>query len=149
MACGTSKGSLRISLTAQTYVRLEGDRTLPAVPDYLLLRFAPHLAESTSFGDDERAPWLAERRPSRVAGFLLEAAVKLPARDFHPEAQTIEERLQGLNDRERRFEDYVAELEIWRPISEKPDEANAPPSSLYSELSKFVHATESRSSVQR
>lgn len=80
----------------------------------------------------------AARRELR---FLLEAAVKLSTRDFHSEATTFEERLRGLNDRDKRFEDYVAELR-YEAEFEKPEEANAAILSLYSELSKFVHATE-------
>jgi hypothetical protein len=65
--------------------------------------------------------------------------VKLSARDIHPEAQTFETRLEGLSDREKRFEDFVGELHYF-PEFEKPKEANAAILSLYAELSTYVHA---------
>jgi hypothetical protein len=80
----------------------------------------------------------AARRELR---FLLEVAVKLSSQDFHPKAKTFEGRLEGLNDRDKRFDHYVEELKYWNEF-EKPEEANGAILSLYSELSKFVHATE-------
>jgi hypothetical protein len=69
---------------------------------------------------------------------MLEAAVKLSARDEQAEA-TFDERLAGLTDRTTRFKDYVAALSYF-PEFEKPEEADAEILSLYSELSSFVHA---------
>ena len=66
--------------------------------------------------------------------------VKLSSRDFHPETKTFEDRLAGLNDRDQRFEDYVASL-LYFDEFEKPDEANGAILSLYSELSRYEHAT--------
>lgn len=77
----------------------------------------------------------------RELQFLLEAAVKLSSRDFHPEATSFEERLAGLSDRSKHFEDYVASLSYFDEF-EKPDEANAQILSLYGELSHYVHAAE-------
>jgi hypothetical protein len=126
-------------LTAQTYVRLQATR-FSGGDDYLLLRFAPHLAES-SLSVTMNARQGLQNAARRELRFLLEAAVKLSTRDFHSEAKTFEERLQGQNDRDKRFEDYVAELR-YEAEFEKPEEANAAILSLYRELSKFVHATE-------
>lgn len=128
-------------LTAMTYVRLQGGR-YAASDDYLLFRFAPHIVESTVAITMSAKEGLqnAARRELR---FLLEASVKLSSRDFHPTAKNFEERLDGLNNGEKRFEDYVASL-IYFNAFERPDEANAALLSLYSELSHYVHATRSQ-----
>lgn len=125
-------------LLAQTYVRLQGSR-FGAGNDYLLFQFAPHLVEAalTVTSCAKEGMQNAARRELR---FLLEAAVKLSARDSHNGAATFEERLAGLGDRGKRFEDYVAELRYFDEF-EKPGEANAEILSLYSELSHYVHAT--------
>ena len=126
-------------LTAQTYVRLQGSRDSNS-SSFLLLRFAPHLSEST-IAITMNARQGLQNAARRELRFLLESAVKLSSRDFLPEAKTFEERLKGLNDRDRRFDQYVEDLKYWDEY-EKPEEANASILSLYSELSKFVHATE-------
>ena len=126
-------------LTAQTYVRLQGSRD-PVGGRFLLLRFAPHLAEST-LAITMNARQGLQNAARRELRFLLEAAVKLSSRDFHPEAKTFEERLEGLNDRDKRFDQYVEDLRYWDEF-EKPEDANGAILSLYRELSKFVHATE-------
>jgi len=131
-------------LLAQTYVRLQATRD-PDGDRFLLLRFAPHLAES-ALAITMNARQGLQNAARRELRFLLEAAVKLSSRDFHPEAKTFEERLEGLNDRDKRFDQYVAELKYWNEF-EKPEEANAAILSLYSELSKFVHATEQQFSA--
>jgi hypothetical protein len=125
-------------LLAITYVRLQGTR-YAAGDDYLLFRFAPHIVESTLAitMDAKEGLQNAARRELR---FLLEAAVKLSSRDFHPEAKNFEERLAGLNDRGQRFEDYVATLVYFKEF-EKPAEANGAILSLYRELSRYVHAS--------
>lgn len=125
-------------LMAQTYVHLQGSR-FSAGEDYLLFRFAPHLTEAAlavMFCAREGMQ-NAARRELR---FLLEAAVKLSSRDTHGDAGTFEDRLAGLGDRSKRFEDYVAELQYFDEF-EKPEEANADILSLYSELSHYVHAS--------
>ncbi len=125
-------------LIAMTLVRLQGAR-FSAGDNYLVFRFAPHLVESVIAITASAREGLqsAARRELR---FLLEAAVKLSSRDFHPKAKSFEERLAGLNDRDRRFEDYVASLTYFAEF-DKPEEANAAVLSLYSELSRAVHAT--------
>ncbi|MGK9233404.1 hypothetical protein KXS07_18420 [Inquilinus limosus] len=132
------QGIARDLLIAQTCIRLQGMR-FSAADDYLLFRFAPHIVESTLAITSNARDGLqnAARRELR---FLLEAAVKLSSRDVHPDARTLEARLAGLDDRDKRFEDYVAELPYFDG-SEKPDEANAAILSLYSQLSRYVHAT--------
>lgn len=125
-------------LIAQTYVCLQGSR-FSAGDDYLLFRFAPHLAEAAlavTFCAKEGMQ-NAARRELR---FLLEAAVKLSSQDFNNDATTFEDRLTGLGDRTKRFEDYVAELQYFDKF-EKPEEANTEALSLYSELSHYVHAS--------
>ncbi|GLK47982.1 hypothetical protein GCM10017620_09550 [Brevundimonas intermedia] len=126
-------------LQAQTAVRLMASRD-PDSSNYLLLRFAPHLAESV-LATTMCARQGLQNAARRELRFLLEAAVKLSTRDFHPDAPTLEDRLAGLNDRDKRFDEYVAELQ-YDPEFEKPADANSSILSLYSELSKFVHATE-------
>ncbi|MBI1362235.1 MAG: hypothetical protein GC155_18320 [Alphaproteobacteria bacterium] len=126
-------------LIAQSYVRLQGSR-LSDWSSYLMLRFAPQFAESVlAIG------WNAKeglQNPARrELRFLLEAAVKCSARDFDTVAGTLEERLSGLNDREKRFEDYVVELRYFDDF-EQPKAANDCLLSLYSELSRYVHPTE-------
>lgn len=125
-------------LMAQTYVHLQGSR-FSAGEDYLLYRFAPHLTEAAL------AMMFCAREGMQNAArqelrFLLEAAVKLSSRDTHGGAGAFEERLAGLGDRSKRFEDYVAELQYFGEF-EKPEEANADILSLYSELSHYVHAS--------
>lgn len=125
-------------LIAQTYVRLMGTR-FSADNDYLLFRFAPHLTEA-ALAVTSCAREGMQNAARRELRFLLEAAVKLSSRDTHGDAATFEERLTGLGDRGKRFEDYVAELRYFDEF-EKPDEANAEVLSLYSELSHYVHAS--------
>jgi hypothetical protein len=124
-------------LSAQTYIRLQGSR-YAAVEDYLMFRFAPHLSESVLaiMMNAKEGLQNAARRELR---FLLEAAVKLSSRDFHADAKTFKERLAGLADRSKRFEDYVSELRYFDEF-EKPEEANAAILSLYGDLSLYVHA---------
>lgn len=125
-------------LLAQQYVRLQGSRGSLS-EHYLLLRFAPHIVESV-IAITLNAREGLQNAARRELRFLLEAAVKLSSRDFHPEAGSFEDRLAGLNDREKRFEDYVSEL-VYFDGFEKPEDANAAILSLYSELSRYVHAT--------
>lgn len=125
-------------LLALTYVRLQGTR-YSAGEDYLLFRFSPHIVES-ALAITANAKEGLQNSARRELRFLLEAAVKLSSRDFHPEAKTFDDRLAGLNDRDKRFEDYVASL-VYFDEFEKPDEANGAILSLYSELSRYVHAT--------
>lgn len=125
-------------LVAQSYVRLQGSR-FSAGEDYLLFRFAPHIAES-ALAVTHSAKQGLQNAARRELRFLLEAAVELSSRDFHDDATTFEDRLAGLGDRAKRFEDYVAELQYFDEF-EKPEEANAEALSLYSELSRYVHAT--------
>jgi hypothetical protein len=124
-------------LAAQTYVRLQGTR-YSAAEDYLMFRFAPHLSESilAIMLSAKEGLQNAARRELR---FLLEVAVKLSSRDFHMGAETFDERLAGLADRGKRFEDYVSELRYFDEF-EKPEEANAAILSLYGGLSLYVHA---------
>lgn len=125
-------------LMAQSYVHLQGSR-FSAGNDYLLFRFAPHLSEAAlavMFCAKEGMQ-NAARRELR---FLLEAAVKLSSRDTHEDATTFEDRLAGLGDKGKRFEDYVGELQYFEEF-EKPEEANAEALSLYKELSRYVHAS--------
>lgn len=125
-------------LTALTYVRLQGTR-YSAEKDFLLFRFAPHMVEST-LSITANAKEGLQNSARRELRFLLEAAVKLSSRDFHPEAKTFDERLSGLNDRDQRFEDYVSSL-LYFDDFEGPSETNSAILSLYSELSRYVHAT--------
>ncbi|WP_454850470.1 hypothetical protein [Rhizobium binxianense] len=125
-------------LIAMTYVRLQGTR-YGASDDYLLFRFAPHIVEST-LAVTMNAKEGLQNAARRELRFLLEASVKLSSRDFHPEAKSFEERLAGLNDRDQLFEDYVATLTYFEEF-EKSSEANSTILSLYSELSRYVHAT--------
>jgi hypothetical protein len=124
-------------LTAQTYIRLQGTR-FAASDNYLMFRFAPHLSESVLaiMMNAKEGLQNAARRELR---FLLEAAVKFSSRDFHAEAKTFDERLVGLGDRGKRFEDYVNELHYF-PEFENLGEANAAILSLYGDLSLYVHA---------
>jgi hypothetical protein len=124
-------------LSAQTYIRLQGTR-YSAADDYLMFRFAPHLSESVLaiIMNAKEGLQNAARRELR---FLLEAAVKLSSRDFHANAKTFEQRLAGLADRSKRFEDYVSELRYFDEF-EKPEQANATILSLYGDLSLYVHA---------
>lgn len=125
-------------LIAQTYVRLQGSR-FAADESYLLFRFAPHLAEA-AIAVNQSAKHGLQNAARRELRFILEAAVKLSSRDFHEDADTFEDRLAGLEDRSKRFEDYVDELQYFDEF-EKPEEANAEALSLYSELSRYVHAS--------
>lgn len=125
-------------LLAQTYVRLQGTR-FSASDDYLIFRFAPHFAES-ALSINMTAKEGLQNAARRELRFLLEAAVKLSSRDFCPNATTFEDRLAGLAERGKRFEDYVATLRYFDEF-DSPEEANAETLSLYSELSKYVHAT--------
>lgn len=125
-------------LIAMTYVRLQGTR-YDASNDYLLFRFAPHIVEST-LAISMNAKEGLQNAARRELRFLLEASVKLSSRDFHPEARSLEERLRGLDDRDRRFEDYIAALVYFDEFEAHP-EANSTILSLYSELSRYVHAT--------
>ncbi|HET7408863.1 MAG TPA: hypothetical protein VFJ13_01555, partial [Paracoccaceae bacterium] len=121
------------------YVRLQGSR-FSAGDDYLMFRFAPHFVESVlAIGLSAKEG--LQNRARRELRFLLEAAVKLSARDSNTAAGTIGARLSGLNDRDKRFEDYVAELGYFNQF-EKPEEANAAMLSLYSQLSGYVRPTE-------
>jgi hypothetical protein len=124
-------------LSAQTYIRLQGTR-YSAAEDYLMFRFAPHLSESV-LAVTMNAKEGLQNAARRELRFLLEAAVKLSSRDFHADAETFEERLAGLADRGKRFEDYVGELRYFHEF-EKPEEANAAILSLYGDLSLYVHA---------
>jgi hypothetical protein len=72
-------------LLAQSYVRLQGSRYDPA-EDYLLFRFAPHLVEAV-LAITQNAKEGLQNAARRELRFLLEATVKLSARDIHPEAQ--------------------------------------------------------------
>jgi hypothetical protein len=125
-------------LMAMTYVRLQGTR-YSASGDYLLFRFAPHIAES-SFAITMNAREGLQNAARRELRFLLEASVKLSSRDFHPEARNFGERLAGLNDRDQKFEDYVAARTYFGEF-EKPKEANNAILSLYTDLSRYVHAS--------
>lgn len=125
-------------LMAQSYVHLQGSR-FSAGKDYLLFRFAPHLTEA-ALGVMYCAKEGMQNTARRELRFLLEAAVKLSSRDTHGDAANFEERLAGLGDRGKRFEDYVAELQYFDDF-EKPEEANAEALSLYSDLSQYVHAS--------
>jgi hypothetical protein len=125
-------------LKGQTYVRLQGSR-FSAGDDYLLFRFAPHLAES-ALSVTMNAKEGMQNAARRELRFMLEAGVKLSTRDTHADSTTFEERLAGFGDRKKRFEDYVREL-VYFDEFEKPEEANAEIRSLYSELSHYVHAT--------
>jgi hypothetical protein len=124
-------------LLAQTYIRFQGMR-YSAAEDYLMFRFAPHLSESviSVMMNAKEGLQNAARRELR---FLLEAAVKLSSRDFSADAETFENRLCGLADRSKRFEDYVKELRYFSSF-ENPGEANAAILSLYGDLSLYVHA---------
>jgi hypothetical protein len=124
-------------LSAQSYIRLQGTR-YSAAEDYLMFRFAPHLSESV-LAVTMNAKEGLQNAARRELRFLLEAAVKLSSRDFHTDAKTFEERLAGLADRGKRFEDYASELRYFDEF-EKPQEANAAISSLYGDLSLYVHA---------
>jgi hypothetical protein len=121
-----------------TYVGLQGTR-YAAGNDYLLFRFAPNIVEST-LSITLNAKEGLQNAARRELRFLLEASVKLSSRDFHPEAKSFEERMAGLDDRDQRFDDYVASL-VYLEGFEKPEEANGAILSLYSELSRYVHAT--------
>lgn len=125
-------------LIGQSYVRLMGTR-FSAENDYLLFRFAPHLSEA-ALAVTSCAREGMHNAARRELRFLLEAAVKLSSRDTYSDAASFEERLSGLGDRGKRFEDYVAELQYFDEF-EKPEEANAEILSLYSELSHYVHAS--------
>jgi hypothetical protein len=125
-------------LEAQTYVRLQGTR-FSAGEDYLLFRFAPHLAES-ALSVTMNAKEGMQNAARRELRFMLEAGVKLSTRDTHADAKTFEDRLAGLDDRKKRFDDYVRELAYFDEFA-NPEEANAEILSLYSELSHYVHAT--------
>jgi hypothetical protein len=125
-------------LLALTYVRAQGSR-YDAANDYLLFRFAPHIVEST-LAITITAKEGMQNVARRELRFLLEAAVKLSSRDFHPDAKTFEDRLAGLNARDMSFEDYVVSLAYF-PEFEKSEEANNAMLSLYSELSRYVHAS--------
>lgn len=125
-------------LLAQTCIRFQGAR-FSAHNDYLLFRFAPHVVEST-LAITMNAREGLQNAARRELRFLLEAAVKLSSRDVHPDATSFEARLVGLNDRDKRFEDYVGELAYFDEF-EGPAESNAAILSLYSELSRYVHAT--------
>jgi hypothetical protein len=125
-------------LVAETYVRLSG----PPVRCWRGLSFipiAPHLVEA-ALAVTSCAKEGMQNAARRELRFLLEAAVKLSARDTHNGSATFEERLSGLGDRAKRFEDYVAELQYFEEF-EGPEEANAEALSLYSELSAYVHAS--------
>lgn len=128
-------------LLAQTYIRLQGTR-FGASEDFLLFKFAPHIAEST-LAITTNAKEGLQNTARRELRFLLEAVVKLSRQDFHPKAKNLEGRLSGLNNRDKWFEDYVVELSYFDKF-EKPEEANAAILSLYSELSRYVHATKSQ-----
>jgi hypothetical protein len=125
-------------LLALTCVRLQGTR-YAAGDNYLLFRFAPSLVESI-LAITLNAKEGLQNAARRELRFLLEASVKLSSRDFHPAANSFDERLSGLDGRDQRFGDYVASLAYFEGF-EKPDEANASILSLYSELSRYVHAT--------
>ncbi len=125
-------------IQAMTYVRLQGAR-YGAADDYLLLRFAPHILESV-LAVTMNAKEGLQNAARRELRFVLEACVKLSSRDFHPKANSFEERLAGLNDRDQRFEDYVASL-VYFDEFKTPRDANGLILSLYNELSRYVHAT--------
>jgi hypothetical protein len=122
---------------AQTYVRLQGSR-YAAADDFLTFRFAPFLAESV-LAITQNAKEGLQNAARRELRFMLEAAVKLSCRDHHTAAKTFEERLEGLDDRSKRFDAYVHELHYFDEF-EKPGEVNASILSLYAELSLYVHA---------
>lgn len=124
-------------LLAQSYIRLMAAR-YGAAEDYLLFRFAPHLVEAV-LATTQNAKEGLQNAARRELRFLLEACVKFSTRDVHAEAQTFDARLRGLDDREKRFEDYVRDLQYF-PEFERPGEANAAILSLYAELSTYVHA---------
>lgn len=125
-------------LIGQSYVRLQGIR-FAAEDNYLLFRFAPNIVEA-ALAIQQNAKEGLQNAARRELRFLLEAAVKLSSRDTHTDAAAFEDRLAGLDDREKRFEDYVANLRYFDGF-EKPEEANADILSLYSDLSRYVHAT--------
>lgn len=125
-------------IVAQTYVRIQGAR-FSAGNDYLLFRFAPQLAESV-LSVTMNAREDLQNSARRELRYLLEASVKLSCRDSQVGAQTLDDRLSGLDDRTKRFEDYVSGLGYFEEF-EKPEEANAAILSLYSELSRDVHVT--------
>jgi hypothetical protein len=125
-------------IKAQSYVRFQGVR-FSASDDYLLFRFAPNLAES-ALSITMNAKEGAQNPARRELRFMLEAAVKLSVRDTHLDAKSFDDRLAGLNDRSKRFEDYVAVLQYFDEF-ENPQDANAEILSLYSDLSTFVHAS--------
>lgn len=128
-------------LIAHVYARLQGTR-FAASDDYSLFRFAPHLAEATlSIAMNAREG--LQNAARRELRFLLEAAIKLSSRDLSGAATSFEERLSGLDDRSKRFEDFVAKL-IYFPEFYKPEDANQQILSLYSQLSQYVHATASQ-----
>lgn len=125
-------------LLAFTCVRLHGVR-YSAEEDYLLFRFAPHIVEST-LAITANAKEGLQNSARRELRFLLEAAVKLSSRDFYTGAKTFDERLAGLDDRDQRFENYVSS-QFYFGEFDRPDETKVAMLSLYSELSRFVHAT--------
>lgn len=125
-------------IAAQTSIRFQGHR-YQAGDHYLLFRFAPLFSESV-LAITANAKEGMQNPARRELRFMLEAAVKLSVRDEAIDSKTFEERLAGLKDRSKRFEDYVAELAYF-PAFEKPAEANAEMLSLYAELSGFVHAS--------
>jgi len=125
-------------LLALTYVRFQGLRFV-AEDHYLVFRFAPHFVESalSVLLSAKEGLQNAARRELR---FMLEAAIKLSSQDVHQNAGDFQTRLAGLDDRQRRFEDYVAELSYFDEFRAS-GEANAEITSLYKELSRYVHAS--------
>jgi hypothetical protein len=125
-------------LMAQTCVPLIGAR-FSAADNYLLFRFAPYMAES-AIAITAAAKEGMQNSARRELRFLLEASTKLSSRDFHTEAKTFEERMNGLADRSQKFSDYLEHLEYFDGF-ENPQDANQATLSLYSDLSRFVHPT--------
>jgi hypothetical protein len=125
-------------LMAQTCVRLMGTR-FSAHEKYLLFRFAPYMAES-AIAVTAAAKEGLQNSARRELRFLLEASTKLSSRDFHPDAKTFDERMNGLADRSQKFSDYIVHLDYFDGF-ENPEDANQATLSLYSDLSRFVHPT--------
>jgi hypothetical protein len=123
-------------LVAHCYIRLQGAR-FGAADDFLLFRFAPHMVEAV-LAVTQNAREGLQNFARRELRFLLETTVKLSTRDVHAGAQSFEQRLSGLNDRKKRFEDYVGELQYFGDF-EKPEEVNSAILSLYAELSNYTH----------